>query len=143
MSSIDTDKAFAKVLQLLSLTHAQTYQAGDLIFSEGDIGDKIYFVSSGRLNIFIQQNKEKRSLCSLAAGEVFGEMAILNNLPRTASVEAEIDSKLVVLERDVFFSLMEKYPVLSLKMVRLMAERMQIMDEQFKQELGYHQNRSI
>lgn len=143
MTSIQTEKAFAKVLQLLSPKFAETYQAGDVIFSEGEIGKKIFFVLDGVVNIFIQQNQLKRSLCSLSTGEVFGEMAILNNLPRTASIEAETDAKLIVLEREMFFALMEKYPVLALKMVRLMAERMHIMDVQFKQELGYHQYQSI
>lgn len=143
MSTIDTDKAYTKVLQLLAPKHAQVYRAGELIFREGEIGDKIYFVLSGIVEIFIRQNQLKRSLCSLSAGEAFGEMAILNNLPRTASVVAETEAKLLVLERKLFFNLMEKYPILALKLVRLMAERMRIMDAQFKQELGYHQSTSV
>jgi len=143
MPSIDSEKAYAKVLALLAPKYAVEYESGELIFSEGDLGDKIYFVLNGIVNIFIQQNKLKRSLCSLSAGDVFGEMALFNNLPRTASVEAESHAKLIVLDRDMFFSLLEKYPVLALKLIRLMAERMHIMDLQFKKELGYHQNQSI
>lgn len=143
MSIVDADKAYSKVLQLLSAKHAQNFLAGERIFSEGEIGDKVYFVLTGVVNVFIQQHKLKRSLCTLAAGEVFGEMALLNHLPRTASVEAETEAKLIVLERETFLTLLEKYPILALKVIHLMAERMHLMNTQLKNELGVPEGRSI
>lgn len=137
---MDNNEAYTRVLELLSHKHARVYDAGEIIFSEGDIGDRIYFVLSGMVHIFTEQNKLKRSLSTLGAGEVFGEMALFNHMPRSASVEAKSDTKIVVLKSETFFTLMEKYPVLAMQMVRLMAERMHVMNTQLKQELGYHAN---
>lgn len=143
MDSHEIDKAFQKVLQLLSARNSQSYQKGNLIFAEGDIGENIYFVLSGSVHIYSDQAGFKYSLCHLSEGGAFGEMAILNDLPRTASVEADTDCQLIVLNRETFFSLLEKYPILSLKMLRLMAERMRIMDNQIKEELGYYTSTSV
>ena len=143
MNSNDIDKGFLKILHLLSMRHSQSYQKREIIFKEGDIGQNIYFVLSGGVHIFSDQGKFKHTLCHLTEGDVFGEMAILNDLPRTASVESDPDCQLVVLNRELFFTLVEKYPILSLKMLRLMAERMRVMDSQIKEELGYSTSTSI
>lgn len=140
---MDKYEAYTRVLELLAHKHARVYAAGENIFSEGEIGDRIYFILSGVAHIYTEQNKLKRSLSTLGAGEVFGEMALFNHMPRSASVEAKTECKLVILKSETFFTLMEKYPVLAMQMVRLMAERMHIMSTQLKQELGYHGNHSI
>ena len=143
MNSTEIDKAFLKILHLLSMRYSQSYLKREIIFNEGDIGQNIYFILSGGVHIFSDQGEFKHTLCHLTEGDVFGEMAILNDLPRTASVESDPDCQLVVLNRETFFSLVEKYPILSLKMLRLMAERMRVMDSQIKEELGYSSSTSV
>ena len=140
MSALNPEKAYQRALELLAHKHARIYPAGTSIFREGDIGDRVYFVLEGTVHIFTQQDGKRTGLNSLSEGEVFGELALLNQTPRSASVEAQSDVKVVELKPEVFCNLLEKYPALAMKMIHLMADRMYKINEQLKQELGYQPN---
>jgi len=66
----------------------QTFQPGELIVREGDMGDAAYMIVSGRCHAFRNVGQERESLAVMTAGEVFGEMSLLLGEPRAASVEA-------------------------------------------------------
>jgi len=76
--------------------------AGEHIVREGDPADAAYVLLAGRALIYKTVGGQRRVLRELAAGEVFGEMAILTESPRTASVEAIEDCLLTVVSRDIF-----------------------------------------
>ena len=76
--------------------------AGELIVREGDPADAAYVLLSGRALIYKTIRGERKILRELAAGEVFGEMAILTESARTASIEAIEDCLLTVVSRDIF-----------------------------------------
>jgi serine/threonine-protein kinase len=76
--------------------------AGEHIVREGDLADAAYVIVSGRALVYKTVDGERRVLREVGPGDVFGEMAILNSSPRTASVEAIEDCLLTVLARDVF-----------------------------------------
>lgn len=65
-----------------------TYQSGDQIFQEGDIGDCAYLIESGRVDISTRKGKEFFRIAILAEDELFGEMALIDNAPRAATVIA-------------------------------------------------------
>ena len=66
----------------------RSFQPGELIVREGDVGDAAYMIVSGRCHAFRNVGTEKESLAVMTAGEVFGEMSLLLGEPRAASVEA-------------------------------------------------------
>jgi CRP-like cAMP-binding protein len=80
----------------------QSYSAGSMILREGDTGYSAYLVQSGRVHVFSSNDKHKVSLARLGPGEIFGEMALLSDEPRTASVEAVENCNLIVVTREVF-----------------------------------------
>jgi MFS family permease len=72
--------------------------AGEVVIREGDAGDTVYFIETGSVEV----TKEGRHIAHLGPGEVFGEIALLRAVPRTATITATSDSTFQTLERDVF-----------------------------------------
>jgi CRP-like cAMP-binding protein len=85
----------------------KNYDKDDLIFSEGDRADYIYFIESGEVSVFIQKFSAKEEICTLGPGEYFGEMAALNKAKRTASVVAKTNTSLLGVEESDFFELLK------------------------------------
>jgi serine/threonine-protein kinase len=80
----------------------KAYAAGDVILREGDPGDAAYMIVSGRCRAFRSVDGQEETLGSMGPGEVFGEMAILLDEPRAASVVAAEPVTLLVLDRATF-----------------------------------------
>lgn len=137
MSIQAENQAYRKALEILSQKYGRTYASKEKIFNEGDPGREVFFIVSGEVNVYIGSGYSRRELWTLGPGEIFGEMALLDQLARTASVEAGKSTQVVVLERDVFNQLIAKYPIVAQKVIELMGQRMRKMDTQFKLESGY------
>ncbi|MGE3728847.1 MAG: Crp/Fnr family transcriptional regulator [Candidatus Sericytochromatia bacterium] len=137
MSTPEENAAYHKALAILGQQHGRIYELHDRIFSEGEPGDKVYFIVSGSVNVFIGGGMNRRELWTLVPGDIFGEMALLDQLERTASVEAGSRTHVVALDRDRFNHLIGKHPILAQKVIELMGQRMRKMDAQFKIECGY------
>jgi MFS family permease len=74
--------------------------AGDVVFHQGDAGDRFYVVEAGEVSVA----PDGRPPVTLARGGCFGEIALLREVPRTATVTARTDAELLALERDVFIA---------------------------------------
>lgn len=82
----------------------ENYQAGAVIFREGDAGRDAYLIESGRVNITRADGNGQESLVrALDAGEIFGEIALVDNLPRTASAVAAETTTLIAINSQLFF----------------------------------------
>jgi MFS family permease len=77
---------------------AQPYAAGDWIIRQGEVGDRYYVINAGTVEVLA----DEASVAHLSAGDSFGEIALLRDVPRTASVRALTEVATFVLERDVF-----------------------------------------
>lgn len=80
--------------------------AGELLFSQGDAGDRFYVVASGRLEVVV----DGRRRTVLGDGEGFGEIALVRECPRTATVRALAPGQLLALDRQPFLSTVVKHP---------------------------------
>ncbi|HDQ00392.1 MAG TPA: cyclic nucleotide-binding domain-containing protein [bacterium] len=98
------------------LTH-NDFSANDVIFQEGDQGDTMYLVSRGCVSIFfeVQKGKRLRRIASFGEGTFFGEMALLEQKPRSASAIADRDTELYTMTRHDFMELIEKSPNIATK----------------------------
>lgn len=90
------------------LLHHRNYVRDEIIFDQGEEGQAIYFVLSGK--VFISQEGQPDSAIQLCCGEFFGERALLENAPRMAQARATENCMLAVLFREDFFSLLNTYP---------------------------------
>ena len=82
-----------------NLSHVRV-AAGSIVFSEGDPGDRFYVVERGEVTV----EPEGRPPVTLGRGDYFGEIALLRDVPRTATVRARTDAELWALERDIFIA---------------------------------------
>lgn len=94
--------------QLIESGVRQLLSPGDILFQEGDLGNSFYIVVSGKVEVYLEHLERRLSV--LEAGAFFGELALMLNIPRTASVRALEPTILFVLERPQFETLLRQYP---------------------------------
>lgn len=113
---------------LADLAHREHFAKGQLVFAQGESGDSLYGVASGRVRIFTSDdNGHEIFLNELGPGQTFGEIALLDGLERTASAVAIAATRLVAIPRASFLSLLERDTGLSLQMMRLLCDRLRWM----------------
>lgn len=106
------------------------YRGGETVFLEGDIGDHAYVVDSGEIRISRKRgNGEELTLAHLNRGDLFGELALIDEQPRSASAIAGVDSELMTLDRATFQSQLQVNPERCRRLFRIFSARMRSMDE--------------
>lgn len=105
--------------------------AGQVLFYEGDSGDEMYFIESGRIEISkkIIEGAEK-TLAALGPGNYFGEMSILTGERRSATAKAAVDTELIVINRENFKELIMEKPELGLDIMSQMSRRIKDANDQ-------------
>ena len=92
----------------------QQFFAGDRIFETGDQGDHLYIIVSGKVGISLESESSGAScIATLSSGDCFGEMNLLDDLPRSATAEAIEDTTLLSLEKTRLRGLIQSYPDMS------------------------------
>ncbi|MCW8964840.1 MAG: cyclic nucleotide-binding domain-containing protein [Gammaproteobacteria bacterium] len=97
----------------------ENYLKDERIFDIGENGDHMYVIVSGRVGISLNGNpKVKDFVAELGAGECFGEMNLLDNLPRSATVHVVEDTTVMTLDSNQLRQLIVRYPELALGMLK-------------------------
>ena len=94
--------------------------AGETVIAEGEIGDALYFVVAGQAAV----TKGARTLAALGSRGVFGELALLDPGPRSATVTATTDLALLKVSRDAFVEILAARPEVPLGVIKMLARRM-------------------
>jgi CRP-like cAMP-binding protein len=102
---------------------AKNYRASEMIFSEFERGDTFYFIISGRVRLVKIVGEIEKTLDILQPSEMFGEMAILENSPRSATAIAMDDVKILEFNRQNFDLLMKSNPQIALKLLKMFIKR--------------------
>ncbi|HUJ27212.1 MAG TPA: Crp/Fnr family transcriptional regulator [Myxococcales bacterium] len=114
-----------QLAEVAALTSTRLFAARELVFREGAAGDAAYTICYGTLKASAQAPDGRELLLSIMGpGETFGELAILDGAPRSATVSAVEPSLLLVLERARFQSLVERNAAISYRMLLAMAARL-------------------
>ncbi len=93
-----------------SIGYEKQLRSGETLFNEGDAGDEMYLIRSGKVKIVKDLEGTTKTLAVIGEGEFFGEMALLDKSPRSAAAIAETDAKLIIVDRDAFLSSVNKNP---------------------------------
>ncbi len=92
---------------------------------EGSVADCAYIIASGKVEVFrTDVDGEKKVLGVLRDGDIFGEMALIDGLPRSASVRALVDSSVNVLTKDVFNTMSDKNPKALMPILKVLVSRL-------------------
>ena len=112
-----------------SFTFQTSFGPGDLIVEEGHTGNGLYVVVSGNVEAVKSAGTDREQVVNkLGPGEVFGEMALLGEWPRTATVRALNQVECLGMDRWVFLSQLERQPQVSIKMLQILAQRLKDSD---------------
>lgn len=104
---------YQELVRVLNSTYVSPYQQGDVIIREGDNGEELFIVLSGTVKI----SSRGEHLAELGAGGHFGEMALVDHSPRSATVEATTHARMLVMQRTGFYTLIRKEPALAVKLL--------------------------
>jgi CRP/FNR family transcriptional regulator, cyclic AMP receptor protein len=102
-------------------------EAGGIIFREGDEAYELFVIKSGQVRIQLGN----RTLAELSANDVFGEMALIDNEPRSATALAVTDVELVAVSEKQFLFLVSQTPYFALKVMRVLAQRLRATNKTF------------
>jgi Cyclic nucleotide-binding domain/FHA domain len=101
-----------------------SYKAGDTVFEEGQAGAEMFIIQEGEVEILKDSEGNSHQLALLEEGDFFGEMAILESLPRTATARAVTDCALVRIDRNSFDQLVKHDPEIAIRMLRKLSFRL-------------------
>jgi CRP-like cAMP-binding protein len=101
-----------------------TLPAGEVLFREGEPGDQMFVLQSGRVRLTRQGYKGPELLATVGPGEFFGEMAIINNRCRGATAEVIETAKLLVLDAQTFETMLAKNAEIAVRMILQLASRL-------------------
>jgi serine/threonine protein phosphatase PrpC len=121
---------YQELVKVLNITYLETYETGAQIIKEGDSGEELYIVLAGR--VFVSRGPQE--IVELHPGVHFGEMALVDQSPRSATVTARDPTRLLVVQRRSFYTLIRKEPVLAVKLlwsfVQVLSRRLRETNEQ-------------
>ncbi|MEO0236953.1 MAG: Crp/Fnr family transcriptional regulator [candidate division WOR-3 bacterium] len=104
---------------------------GEVLFREGEIGDEMYLIKSGKIKIVQKIGDEMKVLAVLSEGDFFGEMALIDGSPRSATAIAEGDTELITFDKVAFRKKIGEEPLIEYIITEL-SKRLRRADEQIK-----------
>jgi signal transduction histidine kinase len=113
----------------------RSYAAGEEIFKEGDSGDGIYAIKDGAVEISVEMSPNvRRTFAKIGPGEIFGEMAVLELKPRSATATASVPTQVYFIPRDGLLLMLESSPALSLELLREISQRLRDFNRRYIEE---------
>ncbi|MBI3192733.1 MAG: cyclic nucleotide-binding domain-containing protein, partial [Pedosphaera parvula] len=121
---------------LAQTAEMRSYPAGCIIFQEGDPGDGMFVVVEGLVQVSaLVSDGQRRVLTRVKPGDFFGEMAVLDDEPRSATATAETETKAIFIQRDDLMRVLEHSPKLAVSLMREFSRRMRDSNRHYVQEV--------
>jgi CRP-like cAMP-binding protein len=121
---------FAKVepakLKLLAFTSERvTYDAGQELFHQGDAADAAYIIVDGDVEVLVDTPKGPLVVATLGRNEFVGDIGILCDIPRTATIKAATRVTTLKISKDLFFRMVTDFPAMGVEVMRVLAHRLE------------------
>ncbi len=122
---------FAKIepskLKLLAFTAQRlTFNADESLFHQGDIGDAAYIIIDGNADVVVDTPNGPITVATLGKNAFVGEIAILCDVPRTATVTATSELTTICISKELFFQLVGQFPQMAIEIMRELAHRLEL-----------------
>ncbi len=119
------------ISRITGVEDVRTYAGGEIIFEEGQPGESMYLVLSGEVEVSVQG----RIIDTLEPGSIFGEMALVDNRPRSATVKTSTESRLVPVDYQRFTRLVKQSPDFALQVMGTMSVRLRrLLEEEVQRQ---------
>ena len=123
--------------RIADLTQTHTFQRGDVIIREGDKDRRLFVIMSGEVEVVKGLDSEKGwRLRVLGPHDYFGEMALIDDSARSASVVAKVDTKVLSLDKRDFHQAMKKYPAMAFELLQTLSRRIRELEDAITSTLG-------
>lgn len=131
-TSAETFEKFAKV-----------FKPGEVIFKVGDVGEHMFIIQQGRVEVYLTTPKGDQNLAFMGPGDFFGEMAIIEKAPRSANARAADETKLILLDERTFDLHVQSNPAIVRKILKNMSNRLRDTNKKLENLLIKDINRRI
>ena len=108
----------------------RTYKDGEIICREGDEGKSMFVVQSGKVEVIKKGPEGELKLGTLTKGDIFGEMALFDHMPRSATVKAVGEAVVLSIDKKGFFAKASTDPTLAFNILEGMSERIRDLDRE-------------
>jgi len=127
-------------LKLLAFTSERlTYAEGDVLFEQGDAGDAAYVIIGGKADVVVDTPGGPLIVATLDENQIVGEIAILCDVPRTATVKAKTEVTTLRITKDLFFSLVVEFPQIAVEIMRELAHRLEVTTVRLREAVAKSQ----
>jgi CRP/FNR family transcriptional regulator, cyclic AMP receptor protein len=109
-----------KILLFQNSEDYEGFKAGETIYEEGEYGDFMYVIIDGEVEVW----HDGAQIDTLSAGDIVGELALIDHKPRSTTVRAKTDAKMVSISQKRFLFLVEQTPFFALHVMQTLAERL-------------------
>lgn len=124
-------------LKLLAFTAERiTYEPDQVLFKQGDVGDAAYIIVDGAAKVLVDTPDGELEVAALGRNDFVGEIAILCDVPRTATVRASAKTITLRITKDLFFRLVAEFPEMSVEIMRELASRLEHTTQQLREALA-------
>jgi CRP-like cAMP-binding protein len=112
-------------LKLLAFTSKRlSFKAGHTLFHQGDPGDAAYVVLSGSADVLVNADGGEIQVANVGPNSIIGEIAILCDVNRTATVRASAPLEVLRIDKDQFLELLAEFPEMAIQIIRVLADRL-------------------
>jgi CRP/FNR family transcriptional regulator, cyclic AMP receptor protein len=119
-----------KLKLLAFMSERVGYDAGKTLFCQGDDGDAAYLIIDGEADIIVDTPSGPITIATLGANDIVGEMAILSDVPRTATVRAKDRLVALRIAKDPFMRMVREFPSMAVSIMRELAHRLDLTNKQ-------------
>lgn len=108
----------------------KVFTDGEVIVQQGDVGDQMYVVQSGTVEVVLESGGRERQLSTMAAGDFFGEMALFDKIVRSASIRAVGEARVLTIDKRTLLKRISEDPLLAYNLLRAMSTRVRDLNQQ-------------
>lgn len=124
-------------LKLLAFTSEQlTFAPGQELFHQGDPGDAAYIIMDGEADVTIDTPAGEISVAKVGKNDLIGEIAILCDVPRTATIKALSEVTTLAISKELFFQMVTEFPDMAIEIMRELAHRLERTTNQLREAMS-------
>jgi CRP-like cAMP-binding protein len=131
-SNIDS----AKLKLMAFASERLSFTPGQYLCKQGDVGDAAFIIIDGDADVVLENGGEGLTVASVGKNDIVGEIAILIDVPRTASIVATSDLVALKLTKELFFRMVRDFPDMSVEIMRALAHRLESANARLRKQNG-------